>query len=193
MLLQILDDGRLTDSQGRTVDFRNSVIIMTSNVGARHLTETRKSLGFAAQDAGDSSDTAMREAVMEELKKTFRPEFLNRVDDIIVFNKLTQQDIEKIASKMLDTVVQRMEDMDIHISFTPVCVTEIAKEGFDPVYGARPLRRAIVSKIEDMLSEEMLEGKLKAGQNAVVDYTDRFVVGSPALKSGEDSKPDTDA
>ncbi|HHZ06008.1 MAG TPA: ATP-dependent Clp protease ATP-binding subunit [Clostridiales bacterium] len=178
MLLQILDDGRLTDSQGRTVDFRNTVIIMTSNVGARAITnENPNNLGFAYGDDtkdGQEKMTAdkIRETVMEQLKQTFRPEFLNRVDDIIVFNKLNQGEIASIAKGMLETLKKRLADMDVTISFTNEAVRMIAKVGFDPVYGARPLRRAIVSKIEDTLSEKILEGWIKSGDTVVCDYKD---------------------
>ena len=171
MLLQILEDGRLTDSQGRTVDFKNTVIIMTSNVGARLITEKHKALGFTPQD-DDKVKTDTRELVMGELKKLFRPEFLNRVDDIIMFNKLTQDEIKQIASKMLDTLTQRLAAMDITISFTDAAVTAIADKGFDDAYGARPLRRAIQSEIEDVLSEQMLDGKIKENSTVTCDYQD---------------------
>jgi ATP-dependent Clp protease ATP-binding subunit ClpC len=171
MLLQILEDGRLTDSQGRRVDFRNTVIIMTSNVGARMITEKRQSLGFT-QGSGVEDMEKIRETVMEELKKTFRPEFLNRVDDIIVFNKLSSEDIEEIARRMLENLKGRMEGLEIPISFSDAAVKAIAKAGYDPVYGARPLRRAIQSRIEDPLSEEMLEGKVSGGKPVLCDYRD---------------------
>ena len=171
MLLQILEDGRLTDSRGRTVDFKNTVIIMTSNVGARLITEKHKSLGFAQEDGGEAkADT--KELVMGELKKLFRPEFLNRVDDIIMFNKLTQDEIKQIASKMLGTLAKRLENMNIKISFTDAAVTAIADKGFDDAYGARPLRRAIQSEIEDTLSEQMLDGKITENSSVTCDYTD---------------------
>ncbi|MED9970128.1 MAG: ATP-dependent Clp protease ATP-binding subunit [Ruminococcus sp.] len=171
MLLQILEDGRLTDSQGRTVDFKNTVIIMTSNVGARLITEKHKSLGFAQEDGGEAK-TDTKELVMAELKKLFRPEFLNRVDDIIMFNKLTQDEIKQIASKMLGTLAKRLENMNIKISFTDAAVTAIADKGFDDAYGARPLRRAIQSEIEDPLSEQMLDGKITENSSVSCDYTD---------------------
>ncbi len=171
MLLQILEDGRLTDSQGRTVDFKNTVIIMTSNVGARLITEKHKSLGFAQEDGGEAK-TDTKELVMAELKKLFRPEFLNRVDDIIMFNKLTQDEIKQIASKMLGTLAKRLENMNIKISFTDAAVTAIADKGFDDAYGARPLRRAIQSEIEDPLSEQMLDGKITENSSVSCDYID---------------------
>ena len=159
MLLQILEDGRLTDSQGRTVDFKNTVIIMTSNVGARLITDHQKALGFVQNEDREEKD--VKQLVLGELKKVFRPEFLNRVDDIIVFNKLTQDEIKEIAKKMLDTLAKRLKAMNIEISFTDAAITAIADKGFDDAYGARPLRRAIQSEIEDTLSEYMLDGKVK--------------------------------
>ncbi|MBQ7043382.1 MAG: ATP-dependent Clp protease ATP-binding subunit [Clostridia bacterium] len=172
MLLQILDDGVLTDSQGRKVDFKNSIVIMTSNVGAKLISNTgAKTLGFSAdENGGVMSQTAIREAVMGELKKCFRPEFLNRVDDIIVFEQLKKDDIKEIAKRLLSTLSKRVGEMDIELEFDETAVEKIADEGFDPVYGARPLKRAIQSQIEDKLSEEMLEGKIKAGEK----YTCRY-------------------
>ncbi len=170
MLLQILEDGRLTDSQGRTVDFKNTVIIMTSNAGARLITEKQNSLGFTTEK--EKVQENAKELVMNELKKVFRPEFLNRVDDIIVFNKLSQEEIKQIASKMLETLANRLEKLNISITFTDEAVTAIADKGFDENYGARPLRRAIQSKIEDTLSEKMLEGIIKENSQVVCDYKD---------------------
>lgn len=173
MLLQILEDGRLTDSQGRTVDFKNTVIIMTSNVGARMITEKQKALGFKTDEEEKEQDSKdIKELVMGELRNVFRPEFLNRVDDIIVFNKLTQNEIKQIASKMLDTLAKRLEKLDVRITFTDEAVTAIADKGFDENYGARPLRRAIQSEIEDALSEKMLEGSIKENSDVVCSYSD---------------------
>ena len=165
MLLQILEDGRLTDSQGRTVDFKNTIIIMTSNVGARLITEKQSSLGFNSENenAEESEKKDIKELVTGELRKVFRPEFLNRVDDIIVFNKLNKDEIKQIAVKMLKTLENRLDKMNIKISFTDNAISEIADKGFDENYGARPLRRAIQNEIEDPLSEQMLEGKVKDG------------------------------
>ena len=175
MLLQILEDGRLTDSQGRTVDFKNTVIIMTSNVGARLITDKQKSLGFT-QETADAKQEDIKSLVLGELKKVFRPEFLNRVDDIIVFNKLTQDEIKQIAGKMLDTLAGRLKAMNISITFTDAAVTAIADKGFDDSYGARPLRRAIQSEIEDTLSEQMLDGKITENSSVTCDYQDgKFV------------------
>ena len=168
ILLQILEDGRLTDSQGRTVDFKNTVIIMTSNIGARHLTEKKQSLGF-----GDSTEeTSQKENVLNELKSAFRPEFLNRVDDIIVFSKLSKDEIFEIAEKMLGQLKNRLLDLNITIEFDSSAVSEISDSGFDPVYGARPLRRAIQSRIEDVLSEKILDLSIKNGDTVICEYSD---------------------
>ncbi len=178
MLLQILEDGILTDSQGRRVDFKNTVIIMTSNVGARLITE-KHSFGFGGGDeqaSKEEADRRNREKVMGELKKTFRPEFLNRVDDIIVFHQLTEEDIRRIAGRMLSSLNKRVNDLDITLAVSDEAVAELAKVGFDPIYGARPLRRAIQSKIEDPLAEKLLEGQFKAGESVRVTMEgDQFV------------------
>ena len=171
ILLQLLDDGRITDSQGRTVDFKNTVIVMTSNIGARSLTAMGSKLGFSAEERDSDPDAekkfeTAREQVMAELRQTFRPEFLNRIDDIIVFRPLTEEDIREVARRMLKTVSTRMETMGIHLDASDEAVAELAKEGFDPKYGARPLRRAIQSKVEDAVAEKMLDGTLKAGDTA---------------------------
>lgn len=168
MLLQILEDGILTDAQGRRVDFKNCIVIMTSNIGAKLISKEVGTLGFSTGESdGALSHDSIRESVMGELKKAFRPEFLNRVDDIVVFHQLSSEDIREIARRMLKILVKRVAEMDITISFDEEVIKMIADVGFDPVYGARPLRRAIQSQIEDKLSEEMLEGKLKAGKSYV--------------------------
>ena len=174
MLLQILDDGVLTDSQGRKVDFKNCIIIMTSNVGAKLITNAgNAALGFKGEEGnGTMSQSDIKDAVMGELKKCFRPEFLNRVDDIIVFEQLNKDDIKEIARRMLKTLKNRVHDMGIELSFDDSAIEKIADEGFDPVYGARPLRRAIQSEIEDKLSEEMLDGRITSGNKYVCKHTD---------------------
>lgn len=177
MLLQILDDGMLTDAQGRKVDFKNCIIIMTSNVGAKLISNTNaKALGFSgAENGGVMSNSEIHNAVMGELKKCFRPEFLNRVDDIIVFEQLKKDDIKEIAKRMLSTLSKRLDGMNITLTFDDSAVEHIADAGFDPVYGARPLRRAIQSQIEDKLSEEMLEGRVTAGNSYTCKYEeDKF-------------------
>ena len=164
MLLQILDDGILTDSQGRRVDFRNAVIIMTSNLGAKLIAGEGKSIGFTETTDGTLSDSRIHDAVMSELKKAFRPEFLNRVDEIIVFKQLKKEEIKEIADRMLKNLQERLGSMEITVTFTDEVISMISDAGFDPVYGARPLRRAIQSKIEDKLSEEILDGKVVSGK-----------------------------
>ena len=181
ILLQILDDGRITDSQGRTVDFKNTVIVMTSNIGAKVLTNAGAKLGSDAGEKEDGADAdkayeEAKEAVMGELRRTFRPEFLNRIDDIIVFRALTEQDIEEVARRLLKTVADRMESMGIHLEASDEAVKELAREGFDPQYGARPLRRAIQSKVEDAVAEKMLDGTLKTGDTAKLAVEDGKLV-----------------
>ncbi len=166
MLLQILEDGILTDSQGRKVSFKNAVIIMTSNVGASKITESKSALGFG--DDNTSENQNIEKLVMADLKATFKPEFLNRVDEIIVFNQLEKQDIEEIARRMLKKLTKQLKDLGTDVVFTDDAVSALADAGFDKVYGARPLRRAIQTKIEDKLSELILENKL--GDKCTVDY-----------------------
>ena len=163
-LLQILDDGILTDSQGRRVDFKNCVIIMTSNVGARLINEEKATFGFVA-NADDRTDEKIKEAVMGELKHTFRPEFLNRIDDIIVFNRLTEDDIRNIAKNLLKVLEKRLSHIEITVKFDENIIDFVAKAGYDKIYGARPLKRAIQSKIEDVLSEKILEKTLEKGKS----------------------------
>ena len=169
MLLQILEDGVLTDSQGRRVSFKNTIIIMTSNVGASKITDEKQALGFGQSDGKTLS---IEELVMPDLKRTFKPEFLNRLDDIIVFNQLDEDDIKEIARRMLKSLQKRTEDLGITLSFTDDAIDELAKEGFDKIYGARPLRRAIQSKIEDRLSELILDKTITENSTCTVDYKD---------------------
>lgn len=174
ILLQILEDGILTDAQGRRVDFKNTIIIMTSNVGANSIVEPKK-LGFVDDNTVDEH-TDIKAAVMEALKQTFKPEFLNRVDEIITFNKLTDENIREIAGIMLREVTGRINALGIEIEFTPEVVASLAKEGFDPVYGARPLRRAIIRRVEDSFSEAMLRGEVKAGDSVECVLEDGKIV-----------------
>jgi len=163
MLLQILDDGILTDSQGRNVNFKNTVVIMTSNIGARNITEKRKSMGFSQNDSETNDNEQIKSLIMDELKKAFRPEFLNRLDDIIIFHKLSREDILKIAYNMLEGLSKRSETLGISVEFDSSVAERVAEVGFDAVYGARPLRRAIQSNVEDALSEKILEGEISKG------------------------------
>ena len=181
ILLQILEDGIVTDSQGRRVDFKNTVIVMTSNVGAKNITAAESKLGFDGKEK-DEKETEearfarIREAVMADLKRTFRPEFLNRIDEIIVFHQLTQDNIVQIARRMLDVTAGRMAQQGITLEADDDAVAELAKDGFDPQYGARPLRRAIQNQVEDAVAEQMLEGNLKSGDTAHVRLKDGKVV-----------------
>lgn len=180
MLLQILEDGVLTDSHGRRSSFKNAIIIMTSNIGARSITDNR-SLGFGKESAGSDSD--IRSSVTGELKKAFSPEFINRVDDIIVFKKLSSDDIGKIAVRMLGELARRVRGLGIEIEFDDSVVNAIAQAGFDPVYGARPLRRAIQSKVEDRISELILSGDLKSGDSMVCSMSDGVLTVNRSDKS----------
>ena len=182
ILLQILEDGIVTDSQGRRVDFRNTVIVMTSNVGAKNITAAENTrLGFDGSEKSAEKDEAarfarIREAVMAELKRTFKPEFLNRIDETIVFRQLTEEDIVKIAHRMLTITGKRMAQQGITLTADEDAVAMLAKNGFDAEYGARPLRRSIQNTVEDAVAEQMLEGKLKSGDTAKVTLSDGKVV-----------------
>ncbi|TAA67132.1 ATP-dependent protease ATP-binding subunit ClpC [Planococcus salinarum] len=175
ILLQVLEDGRLTDSKGRRVDFRNTVIIMTSNVGAEEL-KYNKYVGFNLEDTKtDYKD--MKTKMLAELKKAFRPEFLNRVDDMIVFHSLEKENLRKIVTLMTKQLADRLKEQDINLELTDAALDKIAKEGYDPEYGARPLRRALQKHVEDRLSEELLKGTALAGQRIIFDVeNDEFVV-----------------
>ncbi|MDR3034612.1 MAG: AAA family ATPase, partial [Kitasatospora sp.] len=166
-LLQILEDGRLTDSQGRVVDFKNTVIIMTTNLGTRDISKGFN-LGFAATGDVQAGYERMKAKVGEELKQHFRPEFLNRVDDIVVFHQLSEANIIEIVDLMIARVDQRMKDRDMGIELSPEAKSLLAKRGYDPILGARPLRRTIQREIEDHLSEKILFGELRAGHIVVV-------------------------
>jgi ATP-dependent Clp protease ATP-binding subunit ClpC len=167
-LLQILEDGRLTDSQGRVVDFKNTVIIMTTNLGTRDISKGFN-LGFAATGDSQTGYERMKAKVQDELKQHFRPEFLNRVDDIIVFHQLSEEDIITIVDLMMTKVDERLRDKDMGIELTTAAKVRLAKRGYDPVMGARPLRRTIQRDIEDHLSEKILFGELRPGSIVLVD------------------------
>lgn len=168
ILLQVLDDGHITDGQGRTVDFKNTVIIMTSNAGARSIAAPKR-LGFTSVETPEQSYEMMKKGVMDEIKTIFKPEFLNRIDDIIVFHPLEQEEITRIVRLLTDVMAKRVkENMNITVSFTKKAIEKIAEEGYDKAYGARPLRRAIQSKIEDAFAEEYLLGNIKAGDKVSV-------------------------
>jgi ATP-dependent Clp protease ATP-binding subunit ClpC len=167
-LLQILEDGRLTDAQGRVVDFKNTVIIMTTNLGTRDISKGIN-LGFAAEGNAQTGYERMKNKVQDELKQHFRPEFLNRVDDIVVFHQLLEPEIIQIVDLMVAKLDERLKDKDMAVEVTPAAKALLAKRGFDPVLGARPLRRAIQRDVEDALSEKILYSELRPGQIVVVD------------------------
>ena len=176
VMLQILDDGMVTDAKGRKIDFKNTVIVMTSNIGAKNITE-QKRFGFAPEeDSFSKTQDNIRNDVMAELKRNFRPEFLNRIDDIIVFKQLNKEDIKQIAVKMTDSVIRRLSDMGISLTVDDSAIELLSEKGFDVIYGARPLRRAIQSMLEDKVSEKMLEGVLTNGSTAVASAEDGKIV-----------------
>ena len=188
IMLQILDDGRLTDAKGRTVDFKNTVIIMTSNIGAKTITDSKK-LGFTpAEDNFDRNQETIRENVMDELKRSFRPEFLNRIDDIIVFKQLDREDIKQIASRLCDSVVKSLKELGITFSVEDSAIDVLVEKGFDVTYGARPLKRAIQSLIEDKMAEKMLEKTFSEGDEVVARGEDGKIV---FAKKGEDPVAET--
>lgn len=181
ILLQVLDDGRLTDSKGRTVDFRNTVIIMTSNVGAAAL-KRNKYVGFTVEDDVKREHTEMKDKVMEELKKAFRPEFLNRIDEITVFHSLQKEHIQQIVKLMAETLTKRLGEQGIDFTLTESALEKIAEVGYDPEYGARPLRRALQREVEDRLSESMLSGDIAKGSKVALDVQDgEFIVRSEGV------------
>ncbi|WP_125981941.1 ATP-dependent Clp protease ATP-binding subunit [Loigolactobacillus iwatensis] len=166
ILLQVLDDGYLTDSKGRKVDFRNTILIMTSNLGATTLRD-EKSVGFGAKNA-QQDYKAMRSQILQELKNSFRPEFLNRIDEVVVFHSLTKAELHEIVKIMAKTVLRRLQEQKIAVKITPAAIDVIAKVGFDPEYGARPIRRALQTEVEDRLSEELLSGRIKIGDSLTI-------------------------
>jgi ATP-dependent Clp protease ATP-binding subunit ClpC len=173
LLLQILEDGRLTDSKGRTVDFKNTLLIMTSNIGSKVIEKGGGGLGFDfAENQEDSHYTRIRALVNEELKQYFRPEFLNRLDEIIVFRQLNKVEVKEIANLMLNEVFKRLKEKDINLAVTERFKELLVQEGYNPSYGARPLRRAIMRLLEDSLAEEILTGKVREGASIVVDVDD---------------------
>ena len=176
LLLQILDDGRLTDSKGRTVSFKNAILILTSNVGATVAAENRTNaygfggVGFGDRGANEKQHDEMKENIEKALKEKFRPEFLNRMDDIIIFHRLTKDECVKIGRKIVEGLAKRLlEQRGIIFTVTEMALATLVEEGYDAEYGARPLKRVIQRKIEDKLSEEILLGRIQNGQRVVVD------------------------
>jgi len=174
LLLQLLEDGRLTDSKGRTVDFKNTLLIMTSNIGSKVIEKGGGGLGFefSGDSVEDSQYNRIKSLVNEELKQYFRPEFLNRLDEIIVFRQLTKNEVKEIAEIMLQEVFIRLQDKGIKLNVTDAFKERLVEEGYNPSYGARPLRRAVMRLLEDSLAEEVLSGRIKDGDNALVDIDD---------------------
>jgi ATP-dependent Clp protease ATP-binding subunit ClpC len=173
LLLQILEDGRLTDAKGRTIDFKNTLLIMTSNIGSKVIEKGGGGIGFELGDSQvESQYTRIRALVNEELKQYFRPEFLNRLDEIIVFRQLTKDEVRQIADIMLKEVFERIKQKEIQLDVTERFKNRLVDEGYNPSYGARPLRRAVMRLLEDSLAEEFLSGRINPGDSAVVDVTD---------------------
>jgi ATP-dependent Clp protease ATP-binding subunit ClpC len=187
MLLQILEDGRLTDAKGRTVDFKNTLIIMTSNIGSKVIEKGGGGLGFEfSENQNDAQYNRIRNLVNEELKQYFRPEFLNRLDEIIVFRQLNKEEVKEIAVILLKEVFGRLIEKGITLEVTDKFKERLVEEGYNPSYGARPLRRAIMRLLEDSLAEEILSGRIKEGDTAVVDIDENAqVVVSQSLTSRE--------
>ncbi len=187
MMLQILEDGRLTDAKGRTVDFKNTLLVMTSNIGSRVIEKGGGGLGFEfSENSSDAQYNRVRSLVNEEMKQFFRPEFLNRLDEIIVFRQLNKEEVTQIADIMLQQVFSRLTEQGITLSVTEGFKELLVKEGYNPSYGARPLRRAIMRLLEDVLAEEMLSGKLKEGESAIVDVDEN---GQVKIVPGGSSEP----
>ncbi|HLI47248.1 MAG TPA: AAA family ATPase, partial [Chthonomonas sp.] len=193
ILLQVAEDGRLTDSQGRVVDFKNTVIIMTSNIGAARIQQER-GMGIRSDAERKANDEkaieAMKNRVMEEVKKTFRPEFINRIDELIVFHPLTREEILQIVDLMLNRVAKQLKGQELALEVTQPVKEKLAEEGFDPNLGARPLRRAVQRLIEDPLADEILRGTFRPGDTVVADLEEDRIVFRPkaaeVLPAGED-------
>jgi ATP-dependent Clp protease ATP-binding subunit ClpC len=174
VLLQILDDGHVTDSLGRKINFKNTLIILTSNLGVKKLQDFGTGIGFGTSTYGD--EEAKKQVLMKEMKNFFSPEFINRIDDTIVFNSLSKEDIKKITEIELKKLIGRLEEMNYKVSYDETLVEYLSKVGFDELYGARPLKRAIQDKIEDLLSEEVLTGKMLENKNYKLKVDGEMVV-----------------
>jgi len=182
ILLQIFDDGHLTDAKGRRVDFRNSIIVMTSNVGAE-LIRKGSTIGFTVHDEAKTQQESyerMKEKLLGELKKTFRPEFLNRIDGIVVFHALTREHIREIVDLMLVSATQQLAEKEIKLEVTEAAKDFLGEKGYDEVFGARPLRRVIQDMVEDKLSDDLLRGKFQSGDTVVVDVEGGEIIVHPA-------------
>ncbi|HUP28158.1 MAG TPA: AAA family ATPase, partial [Chloroflexia bacterium] len=182
VFLQILDDGRLTDSQGRTVDFKNTILIMTSNIGSQYIV-----------DLGPGQEEEIRSRVTEALRTHFRPEFLNRIDDVVIFQQLSLAELSRIVDLQLERVRKRLAERHITLEVTPAAVEMLGNEGFDPVYGARPLKRVIQHRVLDQLAIEMLDGAIRDGDTVIVDVSDgKITVTSSSLKTTDEAEPKTE-
>jgi ATP-dependent Clp protease ATP-binding subunit ClpC len=185
ILLQVLDDGILTDGLGRRVDFRNTIIIMTSNIGVRDLKDFGSGIGFATKAKKDNMDEIMKGTIQNALRKAFSPEFLNRLDDVIIFNNLERQDIHRIIDITLKNVFKRIEQLGYSVELTEKAKDFLANKGYDPQYGARPLNRAIQKYLEDLVAEEILKGELVEGDTILADHQDESEVLTLLVKKKE--------
>ena len=176
ILLQIMDDGHLTDSGGRKIDFRNTIIVMTSNIGAKAMTEGRRRLGFSQSEGRQAADSELRERVNEELRQTFKPEFLNRIDDTIIFHRLTRPEIRSITERMIRTVAGRFTELGMDLSVPENVIDALAEKGYDEKFGARPLRRTIQSLIEDSAAEMLLDGRLGRGDRVCAELSGEKII-----------------
>ncbi|OQY08760.1 MAG: ATP-dependent Clp protease ATP-binding subunit ClpC [Marinitoga sp. 4572_148] len=175
ILLQIMDDGRLTDSQGRVVDFRNAIIVMTSNLGSSVINRTKRSMGFVDEESEEKKYNEIKLSVMEEVRKAFKPEFLNRLDETVVFHPLTKNDMKEIIKIQLNDLEKRLKEKDLHLKFKEEAIELLVDKGFDPIFGARPLKRAIQKYLEDPLSEEILKGRFREGDKIIIDIKDNKI------------------
>jgi ATP-dependent Clp protease ATP-binding subunit ClpC len=184
ILLQVLDDGRLTDGQGRTVDFTNTVLIMTSNLGSDLITRQGTALGFAADGASAAArqEDALREQLTRRLRESFRPEFLNRIDEVIIFRQLDREELRQITQLLLEETRRRLHAQDVSVEFTPAAVDWIADHGFQPEFGARPMRRTIQREVDNQLSRMLLDGQVSAGEEIVVDVSGEQLTFRPELQ-----------
>jgi ATP-dependent Clp protease ATP-binding subunit ClpC len=188
VLLQILDDGRLTDGQGRTVDFKNTVLIMTSNLGSDVITRRGSALGFAgpAASSGSGQQDAVADQLMRRLRESFRPEFLNRIDEIIVFRQLDKAELRQVTELLLEETRRRLHAQDVIVEFTPPAVDWIAEHGYQPEFGARPMRRTIQREVDNRLSRMLLDGQIRAGQEVTVEVGGGRLVFSPRERQTRD-------
>jgi ATP-dependent Clp protease ATP-binding subunit ClpC len=195
LLLQVLDDGQLTDSLGRKVNFKNSIIIMTSNTGSRQLKDFGTGVGFSTKNKLAAAEDESKAVIEKELKKKFAPEFLNRVDDVVMFNSLSKDDINQIIKIELEKLVERVEKMEFKLTITDSAIEYIASEGFDPQYGARPLKRAIQRHVEDVLTEDIIQYNPEKGSTLILDYnseTEKMVVTIESEKKKKTRKKKTE-